>query len=177
MIAVNLFHLRGGKIVDRREFFWEDLPDFIAELPEADTASELAAQPVAAFEPGAFFSALLKQLYIDQPYVPTSIYVPVDFADRAQLVASSPSTRNIAWRSPFPSAARSAPLSTSPRRTRSRATISASACCNPAARPSRKLFRTRSCWRTRPAPSSASTSPTSRARRPSPPWLCGKTAR
>ena len=85
MIAVNLFHLRGGKIVDRREFFWEDLPDFIAELPEADTASELAAQPVAAFEPGAFFSALLKQLYIDQPYVPTSIYVPVDFADRAQL--------------------------------------------------------------------------------------------
>ncbi len=85
MIAVNLFHLRGGKIVDRREFFWEDLPDFIAEIPEADTASDLAAQPVAAFEPGAFFSALLKQIYIDQPYVPTNIYVPVDFADRAQL--------------------------------------------------------------------------------------------
>ena len=28
MIAVNLFHMRGGKIVDRREFFWEDLPEF-----------------------------------------------------------------------------------------------------------------------------------------------------
>src|SRR3954466_5317017 len=26
MLAVNLFHLRGGKIVDRREFFWEELP-------------------------------------------------------------------------------------------------------------------------------------------------------
>jgi excinuclease ABC subunit C len=87
MIAVNLFHLRGGKIVDRREFFWEDLPDFIAELPEAETASDQAVHPVAAFEPGAFFSALLKQLYIDQPYVPTSIYVPVDFPDRTTLAS------------------------------------------------------------------------------------------
>ena len=25
MLAVNLFHMRGGKIVDKREFFWEDL--------------------------------------------------------------------------------------------------------------------------------------------------------
>src|SRR6202035_1847886 len=28
MLAVNLFHMRGGKIVDRREMFWEDLPEF-----------------------------------------------------------------------------------------------------------------------------------------------------
>src|SRR5579862_1113873 len=28
MLAVNLFHMRGGKVLDRREFFWEDLPDF-----------------------------------------------------------------------------------------------------------------------------------------------------
>ncbi len=28
MLAVNLFHMRGGKMVDRREFFWEDLPQF-----------------------------------------------------------------------------------------------------------------------------------------------------
>ncbi|HEY1501544.1 MAG TPA: excinuclease ABC subunit UvrC [Acidobacteriaceae bacterium] len=85
MIAVNLFHMRGGKIVDRREFFWEDLPDFIAEIPEAETPNEAAEQPAAAFEPGAFFSALLKQLYIDQPYAPNLIYVPVDFADRGML--------------------------------------------------------------------------------------------
>jgi excinuclease ABC subunit C len=26
MLAVNLFHMRGGRVVDRREFFWEDLP-------------------------------------------------------------------------------------------------------------------------------------------------------
>jgi excinuclease ABC subunit C len=37
------------------------------------------------FEPGAFFSALLKQLYIDQQYVPRSIFLPVDFSDRATL--------------------------------------------------------------------------------------------
>ena len=28
MLAVNLFHMRGGKIVDRRDMFWEDLPEF-----------------------------------------------------------------------------------------------------------------------------------------------------
>src|SRR5450631_4703139 len=27
MLAVNLFHMRAGKMVDRREFFWEDLPE------------------------------------------------------------------------------------------------------------------------------------------------------
>src|SRR5262250_921638 len=27
MLAVNLFHMRGGKVLDRREFFWEDLPE------------------------------------------------------------------------------------------------------------------------------------------------------
>jgi excinuclease ABC subunit C len=30
MLAVNLFHMRSGKMVDRREFFWEDLPEFVA---------------------------------------------------------------------------------------------------------------------------------------------------
>jgi len=83
MLAVNLFHMRGGKIVDRREFFWEELP----ELLEADDENtEKSASPCSStFEAGAFFSALLKQLYIDQQYVPRAIYVPVDFADRAAL--------------------------------------------------------------------------------------------
>jgi excinuclease ABC subunit C len=68
MLAVNLFHMRGGKFVDRREFFWE-------ELPEAE----------GEFDPSVFFSALLKQLYIDQQYVPRTVYIPVDFADRETL--------------------------------------------------------------------------------------------
>jgi excinuclease ABC subunit C len=64
LVAVNLFHLRNGRIVDRREFFWEDL---------------------ASFEESAFFSALLKQIYLEQDYVPSTIHVPVDFEDREAL--------------------------------------------------------------------------------------------
>lgn len=64
LVAVNLFHLRGGRAVDRREFFWEDLEDF--------NAHEL-------------FSSLLKQVYLDQPYLPGEIHVPVDFEDREIL--------------------------------------------------------------------------------------------
>jgi len=83
MLAVNLFHMRGGKIVDRREFFWEELPEL---LETDDESAEKSASPGSGtFEAGAFFSALLKQLYIDQQYVPRAIYVPVDFADRAAL--------------------------------------------------------------------------------------------
>ncbi len=158
MLAVNLFHMRGGKIVDRRDMFWEDLPEFEDEVSASpvereENASDLEAESrlepnpqVAApeiladtevseqhsvlisrfdagdpgldvdcalekplpemageeagveanaasagtpakpcFSPAAFFSALLKQLYLDQNYVPKHIYVPVDFPDRALL--------------------------------------------------------------------------------------------
>jgi excinuclease ABC subunit C len=43
------------------------------------------SEPGTAFSPAAFFSALLKQLYLDQGYVPRSILVPVNFSDRAPL--------------------------------------------------------------------------------------------
>jgi excinuclease ABC subunit C len=131
MLAVNLFHMRGGKMVDRREFFWEDLPEFAtAETgPSTDDVGTTApgdpseqGSPVhlaggsagesivvsraslgtdgrgrpsphevsfphehqqiqGSFHPGEFFSALLKQLYIGQPYVPRNLYVPVGFED------------------------------------------------------------------------------------------------
>jgi len=81
MLAVNLFHMRAGKIVDRRDFFWEDLQEL---LIEAEPEEQAAALP---FHAGAFFSALLKQLYIDQQYVPRIIYLPVDFPDRTVLAA------------------------------------------------------------------------------------------
>ena len=83
-LAINLFHMRGGKIVDRREFFWEDLPDLL-ESPanESDQSTAVATE----FNAGAVFSALLKQLYIDQNYVPRSVLVPVDFDDREALAA------------------------------------------------------------------------------------------
>ncbi len=80
MLAVNLFHVRSGQIVDRREFFWEDLPELLE--PDED---EAAPSPPTEFSAGAFFSALLKQIYIDQQYVPRCIFLPADFADRATL--------------------------------------------------------------------------------------------
>ena len=121
-VAVNLFHVRAGKIVDRREFFWEDLPELL-ELAMPDSEASAGAPsfrpllgervrdhepqpPINHQEPGALgpdsgtwdstkldgpfnagqvFSALLKQLYIDQQYVPRSILVPVDFDDRETL--------------------------------------------------------------------------------------------
>ena len=64
LVAANLFHLRNGRIVDRREYYWEDLFDF---------------------EPGEFFSSLLKQIYINEQYIPSRIHVPVDFEDREAL--------------------------------------------------------------------------------------------
>jgi len=105
MLAVNVFHLRGGKILDRREFFWEELPE-VAQIPSAEETPETAGPPSPAsdaafsggqaplpahnatspsFHPGEFFSALMKQVYIDQQYVPRDILSPVDFEDRAEL--------------------------------------------------------------------------------------------
>ena len=90
MLAVNLFHVRGGRVLDRREFFWEDLPEFTE--PVWDRVSDPGGPgqrpgltQSSPFYPGEFFSALLTQLYIGQPYVPRNIYVPVDFEDRETL--------------------------------------------------------------------------------------------
>jgi excinuclease ABC subunit C len=85
MLAVNLFHMRGGKVLDRREFFWEDLPDFAQQSDQNAEDAGPAAATDGSFHPSEFFSALLKQLYLAQPYVPRNIYVPVDFEDREEL--------------------------------------------------------------------------------------------
>ncbi len=83
MLAVNLFHMREGKVQDRREFFWEDLPDFASQHDDGMTGG--ARHSIDSFHPGEFFSALVKQLYLAQPYVPRNIYVPVDFEDREEV--------------------------------------------------------------------------------------------
>jgi excinuclease ABC subunit C len=59
-VAVNLFHLRGGRVVDRRDFYWEDLHEF---------------------NPAEFLPSLLKQLYLDAAYLPRLIHTPMDFED------------------------------------------------------------------------------------------------
>jgi excinuclease ABC subunit C len=64
LVAANLFHLRVGRVVDRREFYWEDLEEF---------------------DPQEFVTSLLKQLYLESDYLPKIIHVPADFEDRALL--------------------------------------------------------------------------------------------
>ena len=117
-LAVNLFHARNGKIVDRREFFWEDLPEqwsgtgdrgsavegsevgdrgselkdtgFSPYITAVGSTGALASEDSpnkANFDAGEVFSALLKQLYIDQQYVPRTILVPAGFDDRESLAA------------------------------------------------------------------------------------------
>ncbi|HAX43933.1 MAG TPA: hypothetical protein DCY80_15400 [Solibacterales bacterium] len=64
LVAVNLFHLRGARIVDRREFFWEDLEEF---------------------EPASFFTTLLMQVYSSGQPVPAVIHIPVELEDQDAL--------------------------------------------------------------------------------------------
>jgi excinuclease ABC subunit C len=64
LVAANLFHLRGGRVVDRREFYWEDLERFDAQ---------------------EFVPSLLKQLYLEAEYLPKAIHVSADFEDRELL--------------------------------------------------------------------------------------------
>jgi excinuclease ABC subunit C len=59
-VAVNLFHIRGGRVVDRRDFYWENLDEFDA---------------------AEFLPSLLKQLYLDAEYIPRYIHTPFDFDD------------------------------------------------------------------------------------------------
>src|SRR5205823_6853153 len=88
------FHMRGGRVLDRREFFWEDLPEFDPAIGDSgsdgNALTNALERPVeqssnSSFIPGEFFSSFLTQLYIGQPYVPRNIYAPVDFDDREAL--------------------------------------------------------------------------------------------
>jgi excinuclease ABC subunit C len=64
-LALQLFTMREGHIVGRREFFWEDLS-------------------YDSFDPSEFLSEVLAQYYASD-YVPREIYVPADFGDRDLL--------------------------------------------------------------------------------------------
>lgn len=59
-VAANLFHARNGRVVDRREFYWEELQEF---------------------DPAEFLSSLLKQIYLDAKYIPRFIHVPANFEE------------------------------------------------------------------------------------------------
>jgi len=63
-LALQVFAMRGGRIVGRREFYWEDL---------------------ISFEPSEFFSAALKQYYLQDTFTPVEIYIPADIEDAEVL--------------------------------------------------------------------------------------------
>lgn len=64
-LALQLFTMREGKVVGRREFFWEDLA-------------------TDDFEPSVFLSEVLTQYY-STDYVPREVHVPTNFEDREIL--------------------------------------------------------------------------------------------
>ena len=64
MVAVSAFHMRGGRVVNKKEMFWEDQERFNGPV---------------------FFGALLKQYYLDAPFIPVEIHVPETFEDQALL--------------------------------------------------------------------------------------------
>src|ERR1051325_8751494 len=73
--------LKRGEELRFLEFFWEDQEEF---------------------EESQFFSSLLKQIYLDQQYVPGEIHVPVEFEDRDALaeLLSEKRGRNVEIRTP-----------------------------------------------------------------------------
>ncbi|MEZ5426238.1 MAG: excinuclease ABC subunit UvrC [Pyrinomonadaceae bacterium] len=67
-LALQLFTMREGRVVGRREFFWEDLDG-------------------ENFDPSEFLGEVLSQYY-STDYVPLEIHVPNDFEDREILEQS-----------------------------------------------------------------------------------------
>ena len=64
-LALALFTMREGKVVGKREFYWEEITD--------------------PFDPGTFIGQALKQYYTAGDYAPGEVHVPVDFEDRQLL--------------------------------------------------------------------------------------------
>jgi excinuclease ABC subunit C len=65
-LSLHLFTMREGRIVGRREFYWEDIP-------------------VEGFDPSEFLGEVLAQYYTIGNYIPLEIHTPVDWEDRPVL--------------------------------------------------------------------------------------------
>jgi excinuclease ABC subunit C len=65
-LALQLFTMREGRIIGRREFYWEDIP-------------------TEGFNPSQFLGQVWEQYYTIGNYIPLEIHVPVDWEDRPVL--------------------------------------------------------------------------------------------
>jgi excinuclease ABC subunit C len=63
-LAMEVFIMRGGRMVGRREFYWEDL---------------------ITLDPCEFFSQALNQYYLQDTFTPKVIYIPADIEDAEVL--------------------------------------------------------------------------------------------
>jgi excinuclease ABC subunit C len=63
-VAVQLFVLRDGNLVDRRELFWEKVPEY---------------------QPGYFLSEVLQRYYQDNLFIPAEILIPFAVEDEQLL--------------------------------------------------------------------------------------------
>jgi excinuclease ABC subunit C len=63
-VAIQLFVLRDGNLVDRRELFWEKVPDY---------------------RPGYFLSEVLQRYYQDNLFIPPEILLPFDVEESELL--------------------------------------------------------------------------------------------
>ncbi|HEX6087161.1 MAG TPA: excinuclease ABC subunit UvrC [Thermoanaerobaculia bacterium] len=63
-VAVQLFVIRGGSVVDRRELFWEKVGDY---------------------QPGYFLSEILQRYYQDNLFIPREILIPFEVDDTELL--------------------------------------------------------------------------------------------
>ena len=59
-LALEVFAMRGGRVIGRREFYWED---------------------IISFNPEEFFSEALLQYYLSDNFIPKEIYIPADIGD------------------------------------------------------------------------------------------------
>jgi excinuclease ABC subunit C len=65
-VAVQLFVIRSGAVVDRRELFWEKVPDY---------------------QPGYFLSEILQRYYQDNLFIPRDVLIPFDVDDEELINA------------------------------------------------------------------------------------------
>jgi excinuclease ABC subunit C len=61
-LALCLFTMREGRVIGKREFFWEDISD--------------------DFDPRLFLSEVMTQYYSGTEFVPAEIHIPLEVADR-----------------------------------------------------------------------------------------------
>ena len=80
-VAVQLFVLRDGNIVDRRELFWEKVDDY---------------------QPGYFLSEVLQRYYQDNLFIPPEILVPFEIEEEELLAEwlTSNANHKVALRAP-----------------------------------------------------------------------------